>query len=56
MKEINPNEIELKKYCWDNIRKIIERGGFELYNAIMLDIDRVVITEIDEIQKRMGKK
>lgn len=56
MKERNPNEVELKKYCWDNIREITMKGGFELYNALMLDIDRNVITEIEQLEKRLLKK
>lgn len=56
MIEKNPNEIELKKYCWDNIKEITMKGGFELYNALMLDIDRSVITGIEQLEKRLLKK
>ena len=56
MNERNPNEVELKKYCWDNIKEITLKGGFELYNALMLDIDRNEIGTIEEIQNRMKRK
>jgi len=52
----NPNEVELKKYCWDNVKEITIKGGFELYNALMLDIERNQISTIEEIQNRMKRK
>ena len=56
MREPNPNEQELKQYCWNNIKEITLKGGMELYNALMLDIDRNVITELEQLEKRLLKK
>jgi hypothetical protein len=56
MKEPNSNEHELKQYCWNNIKEITLKGGMELYNALMLDIDRNVITELEQLEKRLLKK
>lgn len=56
MKEPNPNEYELKQYCWNNIKEITLKGGMELYNALMDDIERSAIIEVEQLEKRLLKK
>ena len=56
LREKNPNEQILKNYIWENIKEITLLGGMELYNKLANDIERSVIVEIADIEKRMMKK
>ena len=56
MREKNPNEQLLKNYIWENIKEITQKGGFEWYNILAHDIERNIISNMDELQKRMYKK
>jgi hypothetical protein len=56
MRQSNSNKHELKQYCWDNIREITLKGGMELYNALMNDIERGEIADLEQLEKRLLKK
>jgi len=56
LREKNPNEQILKNYIWENIKEITLLGGMELYNKLANDIEKSVIVEIADIEKRMTKK
>ena len=52
----NKNEQQLKNYIWNNVKEITLKGGMELYNELADDIEKSVIVEIADIEKRMTKK
>ena len=52
----NKNEQQLKNYIWNNVKEITLKGGMKLYNELTNDIEKSVIVEIADIEKRMTKK
>lgn len=54
-----PNESikrELKALVWDRVREITTKGGMELYNRLMLDIDRGEIDSEELLNKEIKRK
>ena len=56
LNERNPNEQELKNYIWENVKEITLKGGFELYNKLANDIEKGIIPDLEELEKRLLKR
>lgn len=52
----NPNAEELRQILFSQIREITLKGGMELYNKLLDDIERCDIMDEEELDRRLLKK
>ena len=52
----NPNAERLRQILFEQIKEVIMKGGMELYNKLVDDIERCNINDDEELAKRLLKK